>query len=130
LTYAGDLICNEGEALTAMLDKIKTMLGEFEYFYNEEGKFVFQKKKNYLQTSWTQLTNNEYGEPYIDFEKNKIAFDFKQNQLLSSISNSPVLNNVHNDITVWGKRKGISGAEIPIHARYAIDKKPKYYKTL
>ena len=130
LTYAGDLICNEGEALTAMLDKIKTMLGEFEYFYNEEGKFIFQKKKNYLQTSWTQLTNNEYGEPYIDFEKDKIAFDFKQNQLLSSISNSPVLNNVHNDITVWGKRKGISGAEIPIHARYAIDKKPKYYKTL
>lgn len=130
LTYAGDLICNEGEALTAMLDKIKTMLGEFEYFYNEEGKFVFQKKKNYLQTSWTQLTNNEYGEPYIDFEKYKIAFDFKQNQLLSSISNSPVLNNVHNDITVWGKRKGISGADIPIHARYAIDKKPEYYKTL
>lgn len=130
LTYAGDLICNEGEALTAMLDKIKTMLGEFEYFYNEEGKFVFQKKKNYLQTSWTQLTNNEYGEPYIDFEKDKITFDFKQNQLLSSISNSPVLNNVHNDITVWGKRKGISGADIPIHARYAIDKKPEYYKTL
>lgn len=130
LTYAGDLICNEGEALTAMLDKIKTMLGEFEYFYNEEGKFVFQKKRNYLQTSWTQLTNNEYGEPYIDFEKYKIAFDFKQNQLLSSISNSPVLNNVHNDITVWGKRKGISGADIPIHARYAIDKKPEYYKTL
>lgn len=130
LTYAGDLICNEGEALTAMLDKIKTMLGEFEYFYNEEGKFVFQKKKNYLQTSWTQLTNNEYGEPYIDFEKNKITFDFKQNQLLSSISNSPVLNNVHNDITVWGKRKGISGADISIHGRYAIDKKPMYYKTL
>lgn len=130
LTYAGDLICNEGEALTSMLDKIKTMLGEFEYFYNEEGKFVFQKKKNYLQTSWTQLTNNEYGEPYIDFEKDKIAFDFKQNQLLSSISNSPVLNNVHNDITVWGKRKGISGADISIHARYAIDKKPEYYKTL
>ena len=130
LTYAGDLICNEGEALTTMLDKIKTMLGEFEYFYNEEGKFVFQKKRNYLQTSWTQLTNNEYGEPYIDFEKDKITFDFKQNQLLSSISNSPVLNNVHNDITVWGKRKGISGADIPIHARYAIDKKPEYYKTL
>ena len=130
LTYAGDLICNEGEPLTAMLDKIKTMLGEFEYFYNEEGKFVFQKKKNYLQTSWTQLTNNEYGEPYIDFEKDKIAFDFRQNQLLSSISNSPALNNVHNDITVWGQRKGISGADVPIHARYAIDKKPEYYKTL
>ena len=29
-----------------------------------------------------------------------------------------------------GKRKGISGAEIPIHARYAIDKKPVRYKAL
>jgi hypothetical protein len=30
---------------------------------------------------------------------------------------------------VWGKRKSISGAEIPIHARYAIDKKPVRYEA-
>jgi hypothetical protein len=33
-----------GETLTSMLDKIVNMLGEFEYFYNLDGKFVFQKK--------------------------------------------------------------------------------------
>jgi hypothetical protein len=29
---------------------------------------------------------------------------------------------------VWRVRKGISGADIPIHARYAIHTKPEYYK--
>jgi hypothetical protein len=41
LVYAGDLIANVGESLTSVLDKIKNMLGEFEYFYNLDGKFVF-----------------------------------------------------------------------------------------
>jgi hypothetical protein len=37
LIYAGDLIANIGESLTSVLDKIKNMLVEFEYFYNLEG---------------------------------------------------------------------------------------------
>jgi hypothetical protein len=41
LTYAGDLIANIGESLTSVLDKIKNMLGEFEYFYDLDGHFVF-----------------------------------------------------------------------------------------
>jgi hypothetical protein len=44
LTYAGDLIANVGETITSVLDKIKNMLVQFEYFYNLEGQFVFQKK--------------------------------------------------------------------------------------
>jgi hypothetical protein len=41
LTYAGDLISSIGESLTSILDKIKNMLGSFEYFYDVNGKFVF-----------------------------------------------------------------------------------------
>jgi hypothetical protein len=41
LTYAGDLIANVGETVVSVLDKIKNMLGEFEYFYDLEGHFVF-----------------------------------------------------------------------------------------
>jgi hypothetical protein len=41
LVYAGDLIANVGESITSVLDKIKNMLTEFEYFYNLEGQFVF-----------------------------------------------------------------------------------------
>jgi hypothetical protein len=37
LTYAGDLIANVGETITSVLDKIKNMLVEFEYFYDING---------------------------------------------------------------------------------------------
>ena len=33
LVYTGDLISSIGDSLTSVLDKIKTMLGDFEYFY-------------------------------------------------------------------------------------------------
>ena len=41
LTYPGDLIANIGESITSVLDKIKNMLSDFEYFYNLQGQFVF-----------------------------------------------------------------------------------------
>jgi hypothetical protein len=41
LIYPGDLIANVGESITSVLDKIRTMLTEFEYFYNLDGQFVF-----------------------------------------------------------------------------------------
>jgi hypothetical protein len=37
LTYPGDLIAAVGENITSILDKIKNVLGEFEYFYNLDG---------------------------------------------------------------------------------------------
>lgn len=133
LTYNGDLISSIGETLTSVLDKIKQMLGNFEYFYDIDGRFIFQAKKNYVNTAWSQLTNNK-DEKYVtyanDIENKRISFNFEGNYLISALSNTPVLSNVRNDYSVWGKRKGISGAEIPIHARYAIDKKPVRYKAL
>jgi hypothetical protein len=41
LTYPGDLIGAVGESITSILDKIKNMLGSFEYFYDLDGRFVF-----------------------------------------------------------------------------------------
>jgi hypothetical protein len=41
LTYTGELILNTGDAITSMLDKIKTMLGSYEYFYDIDGNFIF-----------------------------------------------------------------------------------------
>jgi len=58
LVYVSDLVLNVGDGLTAMLDKVVSMLGNFEYFYNLDGQFVFQKKRTYIHTSWNNLTNN------------------------------------------------------------------------
>jgi hypothetical protein len=41
LTYVSDLVLNVGDGITSMLDKIVSMLGNFEYFYNLDGQFVF-----------------------------------------------------------------------------------------
>ena len=130
LTYTGDLISGVGDTLTSILDKIKTMLSDFEYFYDINGRFVFQKKKTYVNSSWSQLTTTE-DETYVNYlnASQKTIFNLNDNLLISTIQNSPVLNNIRNDFIVWGKRKSL-GQELPIHTRFAIDKKPICYKTL
>lgn len=131
LTYAGDLISSIGESLTSILDKIKTMLGDFEYFYDNDGRFIFQRKRTYVNTSWSQITNNgdENFVNYINGTRRKFSFNFEGNRLISAIQNAPVLTNLKNDFVVWGKRKTPTGDEVPIHARYSIDKKPKEYRS-
>lgn len=62
LTYPGDLIANIGESVTSVLDKIKNMLAEFEYFYDVNGQFIFQKKQSFISTMWgpsTLVLNSE-----------------------------------------------------------------------
>ena len=131
LVYTGDLISNVGDSLTSILDKIKTMLGDFEYFYDLDGRFIFQKKKTYINTSWNTMVDNK-DEKYFTFanDESKFSFNFEGNRLISAIQNSPKITNLRNDFSVWGKRKNTSGADVNIHMRYAIDKKPVYYKAL
>lgn len=131
LTYAGDLICEAGSSITSMLDKIVSMLGSYEYFYNLEGQFVFQKKKTYVQTSWNNIVNNTSSDTYVDNAAYTSSFTyyFENANIVTSFSNTPDLMNLKNDYSVWGTRTSVSGAELPVHLRYAIDKKPCYYKT-
>lgn len=129
LTYPGELIANVGESITSVLDKIKNMLGDFEYFYDVNGRFIFQKKKTYINTSWNNLRTGSDGIVYAEAAayESPAAWTFEGNDTLTSISNNPNLNNLKNDFSIWGTRKSINGAEIPIHLRYAIDKKPTKY---
>ena len=130
LTYAGDLISSIGESLTSILDKTVKMLGEYEYFYNLEGQFVFQKKKTYIQTSWNNIKKVD-DEQYVDSAaySSAVTYRFEGNNLLTSFQNTPNLSNMKNDYSIWGQRESVSGEKIPIHYRYAIDEKPTYYKT-
>ena len=130
LTYAGDLISGIGESITSILDKIVKMLGNFEYFYDLDGRFIFQSKKTYVNTNWSPIINadeDSYIENASFIDKN--VYYFNGNNLISSFSNNPDLSNVKNDYSIWGTRKSVTGAELPIHFRYAIQNKPIYYKT-
>ena len=142
LTFAGDLICNIGESIVSVLDKIKNMLTEFEYFYDLDGQFIFQRKKSFINTLYTPIQTGEseytyngetlyYSEQYVQSlaESSAISYTFNEGELITAFNNNPNILNMRNDYSIWGTRKSTSGAEIPIHMRYAIDIKPKQYKT-
>ena len=131
LTYPGDLIGAVGEAITSILDKIKNMLGEFEYFYDLDGRFVFQKKQSFVNTLWSPVKNNQEDEVYVESLAlaSSRAYAFTEGELITAFNNNPNIANMRNDYAIWGERTGISGAKIPVHLRYAIDKKPMYYKS-
>lgn len=130
LTYVGDLIGNVGESITqAVLDKIVSMLGNYEYFYDVDGRFIFREKQNYINNSWNSIKDNgdslfvenaAYASP--------VSYSFLDNNLITSFQNTPNLLNLKNDYSIWGE-KTIGDNQYPIHLRYAIDEKPKYYKN-
>lgn len=131
LIYPSDLIGNAGETIVSVLDKIKNFLGDFEYFYDIDGRFIFQKKKNYVNTSWTPIVangNDYYVESLMDVEPE--VYRFENSEIITQINYTPDITNVKNDYCVWGARKGSSGSNIPIHMRYAIDEKPMKYTSI
>ena len=132
LTYVGDLKANVGETLVSVLDKIKNMLSDFEYFYNLDGQFVFQRKKTYTQVSFNNIEKDAEGISYVKDSAftSATSYSFENGKLVSSFSNSPDYANVRNDFSIWGVRKSVNGNELPVHLRYAIDKKPLFYRTI
>ena len=50
--FPGQLITNIGDNVCSVLDKVISELGNYEYFYDIDGNFVFQEKRNYLNTSY------------------------------------------------------------------------------
>lgn len=132
LVYAGDLIANIGESITSILDKIKNMLGEFEYFYDIDGRFIFQKKQAFVNTLWNSRDNDQESEDYIQHLAlaSSNIYTFSEGQLITAFNNTPNLLNMRNDYSIWGERTSLSGQKVPVHLRYAIDTQPKYYVSI
>lgn len=134
LEYDKELIAAAGDTITSVLDKLVNMLGPFEYFYNLDGQFVFQAKATYMKTQWVADTSLDdvYALSYVTpaLMRDKTSYYFENGTLLTAIQNNPNILNIRNDFTIWGKRKTTTGVEVPIHARYAIDKKPLFYVQL
>lgn len=145
-TYPGDLIGDIGETVVNILDKIIEVLGNFEYFYDVNGNFIFQEIKNYLNNSQTKYILDEandnilvadyianlrqfgglFTEDYLlDMSKGKSVYNFDDSTLIQSYSNNPFYEDIKNDFVVWGIKTSTSGAQIPIRYHLAIDKKPK-----
>lgn len=122
-TYPGELVLNAGDTVVTLLDKIVSTLGNYEYFYNIDGKFVFQEIKNYLNTGspLLELSPEDYVRSYNNA---KFLYSLTDLDTTTAITRNPKYDNVKNDFYVWGKRRTSTGVEVSIRYHLAIDDKP------
>ena len=124
-TYPGELVFSAGDTVTSVLDKIIESLGNYEYFYDLDGHFIFQQKKNYLNYYYTPITqvNDNY---YIKaFSDSKYYYTFIDAKDALSYYNSPKYENIKNDFIVWGDKTDANGVTKTIQYHLAIDEKPQ-----
>ena len=125
--FTSNVTSQPGDSVVTILDKIKQQLGNFEYFYDLNGNFIFREKRNYLNTSYsTYLDENlidlNKDNFIIDMTKGRSIYNFTNSNLITSYSNSPAYDGVKNEFIVWGKREGNEG--LPCRYRLVIDSKP------
>ena len=136
-----ELITNIGDNVCSVLETIKNLLGNYEYFYDIDGNFVFQEIRNYLNNSYDpvdkyRLDNNRRveiednklnlinGANYkVDYYSNtKSVYTFTEgNGLISSYSNTPNYSNLKNDFHIWGENVEDG---MPIHYHLVLKEKP------
>lgn len=118
--FPGDLILDAGSNVAEVLKQICDKLGNYEYFYDINGVFIFQEIKNYMNTSYSSLLSKEAKDFTVNFaEAGQSLYKFNESEYIISYSNTPNFENIKNDIWVWGVRN-----EIPIRYHIAIDTKP------
>ena len=125
--FTSDVTSQPGDSVVTILDKIKQQLGNYEYFYDLDGNFIFREKRNYLNTSYStyldenliDLNKNNF---IIDMTKGRSIYNFTNSNLITSYSNSPAYDEVKNEFIVWGKKEG--NESLPCRYRLVIDSKP------
>lgn len=123
-----DLTGAPGESVTSILDKIKNIIGNYEYFYDVFGVFHFREIKNYYVTTQARTLLDEMAENdyLVEVNNNKSIYTFDDEKLLTSISVTPQYENIKNDYIVEGKTTiGDSNIVYPVRYHLAIDEKPK-----
>ena len=122
-TYPGELILDAGNTVTDLLDKIIAVLGNYEYFYDLDGRFVFQEIKNYFNTGspLDELGEEDYTKSYNNA---KFMYSLTDLDTTTAITRNPNFDNIKNDFYVWGKRTTSNDVEVDIRYHLAIDTKP------
>ena len=143
-TFPGELIADAGSSVTDNLDKIIQVLGNYEYFYDLDGNFIFQEKKNYFNNAQSlyileaanqqqlvpdyiasQNNGNKLMAYLINMASGTSSFTFEDSRLIKSYSNTPQYGAIKNDFVIWGIRTTSEGYEIPLRYHLAIDTIPK-----
>lgn len=122
-----ELYSNSGDSVCTILDKIKTILGNYEYFYDEMGIFHFREIKNFLNVTQAEfvldeMTENDY---LVETTNSKSLYSFEDSKNITSITVTPNYSNIKNEYIVHGITAGTAdtvASNIMYHL--VIDKKP------
>lgn len=133
-----------GQTITQALDLVKSALGNYEYFFDLDGNFIFQEIKNFQNTTYasnfTSMMSllSTYGEDdnmdydelikpiqsvvegdYItNFSQTPYTYSFEDSEIATAFTNTPDWKGIKNNFVVYG---GAAGGKM-LHI--AIDKKP------
>lgn len=127
-----ELTSNAGETIVSVLDKIKNVLGNYEYFFDIDGKFHFQPIDNLLFKGSDSIdiigAIKDSQDISLRYQgSDDISYDFNDNEIVTAFNNTPQWVNIKNDISVWGMR---SDDKSPIQYHLVIDDKPSFDKKL
>lgn len=132
-----DFVVNEelygapGNSVCTILDKIKSILGNYEYFYDEMGIFHFREIKNFLNVTQAEfvldaMAENDY---IIETTNEKAIFAFDDDNI-TSITVTPQYENIKNDYVIHGLRQlEDSNSSSLVMYHLAIDSKPEIKGT-
>lgn len=123
-----ELYSNSGDSVCTILDKIKTILGNYEYFYDEMGIFHFREIKNFLNVTQAEfvldeMTENDY---LVETTNSKSLYSFKDDKNVTSITVTPNYSNIKNEYIIHGITAGTAdtvASNIMYHL--VIDEKPQ-----
>ncbi len=129
--YPGELTGAAGDSVCTILDKIKNTLGNYEYYYDVFGNFIFQEIKNYVNVSeWRTYYQDALkdNDGHLDYRYeprlDTAVYNFNDSKFVISYNNSPKFEMIKNDFIVWGVRKGTDNTSYPCCYHLAIDKRP------
>lgn len=142
LTYPGELVMKAGTTVTGVLDEMVKTLGNFEYFYDVDGVFHFQRIRNFEMTGQTPMIsgnpststpfnigdtdNSSFQQRYFpNYNEDQFLNEFANTELVTSVSFNPQYANIKNDFVVWGSRKAANGDESMVRYHLAIDDIPR-----
>lgn len=129
LVSESEISSSAGETVASVLDKIKNIVGNYEYFFDVDGEFHFQEILDGLNKGSPENALPEAIDYIYSREKdaNLIQYEFNDSMLISSYTNTPQYNAIKNDIVVWGV-KGDKSSALRYHL--AIEKKPTWSEDL
>lgn len=120
-----DLVANAGDTVESVLNKIVQILGNYEFYFDIDGNFVFKQQDNYSQTSspLNELDPTDYVKTYSN---TKYQYCLTNTDAVQSITKNPKYENIKNDFVAWGTKQvgEDNDATVGIHYRLAIDEKP------